>query len=132
MVFSDDLIVDDVMLSENRMPMYFDKDKDRSMKMFHLISSEKTPKGYIYIERQVNPIQENDFEPKIETVENNWIKNTKKPKKIVYENCLTLPIGMQDTGGLVKGIDYCFMLMCIIYYIPNVKNNLTLYSMFVL
>ncbi|XP_076106776.1 uncharacterized protein LOC143075292 [Mytilus galloprovincialis] len=102
MVFSDDLIVDDVMLSENRMPMYFDKDKDRSMKMFHLLSSEKTPKGYIYIERQVNPIQENDFEPKIETVENNWIKNTKKPKKIVYENCLTLPIGMQDTGGLVK------------------------------
>lgn len=104
MVFSDDLIVDDVMLSENRMPMYFDKNKDRSKKMFHLLSSEKTPKGHIYIERQVTPTQENDFEPKIETVESNWIKNNKKPRKIEYENCLTLPIGMQDSGSLVEGI----------------------------
>ncbi|CAG2223395.1 unnamed protein product [Mytilus edulis] len=102
MVFSDDLIVDDVMFSENRMPMYFEKNKDRSKKMFHLLSSEKTPKGHIYIERQVTPIQENDFEPKIETVESNWIKNRKKPRKIEYENCLTLPIGMQDSGSLVE------------------------------
>lgn len=102
MVFSDDLIVDDVMFSENRMPMYFEKNKDRSKKMFHLLSSEKTPKGHIYIERQVTPIQENDFEPKIETLESNWIKNRKKPRKIEYENCLTLPIGMQDSGSLVE------------------------------
>ncbi|CAC5361176.1 unnamed protein product [Mytilus coruscus] len=102
MSFSEDLIVDDVMLNENRMDMHFDKNKDKSTKMFHLISSEKTPTGNVYIERQVTPIQENDFEPKLETVENSWIKNIKKPKKIEHEICLTLPIGMQNTDISVK------------------------------
>ncbi|XP_071180626.1 uncharacterized protein [Mytilus edulis] len=95
MTFSQDLLVDDVMLNENQMDMYFDQRKEFSLKMFTLVATDELPRGYIFIEKQVTPKQENDFEPRIENVDSNWMKNIKKPPQFEFERCLTLPVGME-------------------------------------